>query len=95
MLQWKTTKSYQNDVCDRHQMTYKEHIIRVVETGQTGDYILQWYRGASLEVQKPFSAATLDEAKAYAIAAIKNYLSERAAYWRDVKIGFANFVDDV
>ncbi len=94
MLQWKTTKSYQNDTCDIHQITYKEHIIRICETERNTHYVLQWYRGATLEVQKPFEADNLDVAKAYALAAVKNYIAERAMYWRDIKIGFANFVDN-
>ncbi len=95
MPKWKTVSSYKNDTCDSHRLTYKEHIIQVLETKQPDTYVLQWYRGTSLEVQKPFTAATLEEAKAYAIAAIKNYLAERAAYWRDAKIGFSNLVDDM
>ncbi|MBQ8806447.1 MAG: hypothetical protein IJZ68_08340 [Bacteroidaceae bacterium] len=94
MLQWKTTKSYKNDVCDSHQITYKEHVIRVCETERHTHYVLQWYRGATLEVQKPFDASSLDEAKAYALAAVKNYIAEKAMYWRDVKIGFANFTNE-
>lgn len=95
MLKWETIASYKNDTCNSHRLHYKEHIIQVLETKQPDTYILQWYRGASLEVQKPFTASTVDEAKAYAVAAIKNYLAERAAYWRDAKIGFANLVDDM
>ena len=95
MVKWKTVSSYKNDTCDSHKFTYKEHIIQICETNQPNTYILQWYRGASLEVQKPFTAQSIDKAKAYAIAAIKNYLAERAAYWRDAKIGFANLCDDM
>lgn len=94
MLEWKERPGSIYRPHKSYQITYKEHIIRVMETERVGDYVFQWNRGSHLEVQHPFNAETLDEAKAYAIAALKNYFSEKAAYWRDTKIGFTNFLED-
>lgn len=92
MVEWKYVKSSYGYYNERYYTSYKEHTISVIiNDGRTG-YILQWRRNGNLEVQKHFDASNFDEAKAYAIGLVKDYISGKAMYWRDTKIGFTNWV---
>ena len=94
MIEWTFVKGSIYDDYDCYKLKYKEHTICVKVIGKTNGYVLQWHRGTVLELQKPFGAPSLDEAKEYAINVVKNYVAERAMYWRDINDGLNDLIEN-
>lgn len=81
MAEWISREKTLNTF-EYHETKYKGHIISLTRLGDTR-YNLRWYRGVILEIKEPFDAATLDEAKTYAITTVRNYISTKAFYWQN------------
>ena len=91
MVEWKFTAKGPDSSFDYYETIHRSHRISVSKIGDNR-YIMYWWNGQSLSIKHSFDAADWDEAKAYAIAMIKDDISQRAKYWRDLKIGFNNWV---
>ena len=93
MIEWKHIKSSAYGYyAECYYTSYREYTISIIFT--KGCYILQWQRNGRIEAQKSFEAKNFDEAKSYAIGLVKDYIAEKAMYWRDVKIGFSNWIEE-
>ena len=69
------------------------HKIGVIKLSDiSSSYTVRWYYKDMTEIKEHIDAKGWDEAKAYAISNVKNDISQHAAYWRDMKIGFTNWV---
>lgn len=56
-------------------------------------HCVRWYYKDITEIKEYIDAKDWDEAKTSAISVIKNYFDRQAKYWRDMKIGFANWTE--
>lgn len=71
--------------------TYGQYQIAVSKIGESR-YTVRWYYKGMTDIKEHIDAMDWDEAKVAAISIVKDYYSQRAAYWRDMKIGFNNWV---
>ena len=58
-------------------------------------YTVRWYYKGMTEIKEHIDAQSFDEAKSSAISIIKNYFDRQATYWRDMKIGFTNWTEEM
>ena len=59
------------------------------------EVIVDWLKESGIDNNSlPKVIYVSDEAKAYALSIVKDYLARQAAYWRDLKIGFTNWVEE-
>ncbi len=70
----------------------KFYSLSVAQIGENR-YTVWWYYKGMTEIKKHIDAKNFDEAKVSAISIIKNYFDRQAKYWRDMKIGFANWTE--
>lgn len=56
-------------------------------------YTVRWYYKGMTEIKEHIDAADWIEARNSAISVVKDYFNRQATYWRDMKIGFANWVE--
>ena len=71
----------------------KNYSIGVSHLGGTR-YTVRWYYKGMTEIKEHIDVQNWDEAKSSAISIIKNYFDRQAKYWRDMKTGFANWVQE-
>lgn len=57
-------------------------------------YTVWWYDRGITDIKKHIDADSWEDAKASAIAIVLNTLDRRAKYWRDMKIGFTNWISE-
>lgn len=57
-------------------------------------YSIGWYHKGCRVIKQYIDANSFVEAKALAIGIVTNYFSQMANYWRDMKIGFSNWVEE-
>ena len=67
--------------------------IAVSKIGETR-YTVRWYYKGMTNIKEHIDAKDWEEAKASAISIIRNYFHRQATYWRDMKIGFNNWVEE-
>ena len=91
MVEWKFYAKGTDSSFDYYEAKHKSHLISVSKIDDNS-YTMRWWHGQSLSIKTSFSAVDWDEAKAKAIAIVKEDITNSATYWRDVKIGFTNWV---
>ena len=57
-------------------------------------YTVRWYYKDMTDIKEHIDAKDWDEAKASAVKVVKDYFTRQANYWRDMKIGFANWTEE-
>ena len=70
----------------------KSYSLSVSKIGECR-YTVRWYYKGMTEIKEHIDAQNFEEAKASAISIVKNYFDRQAKYWRDMKIGFANWTE--
>lgn len=71
----------------------KYYQLSVTQIGEKR-YTVRWYHRGITDIKEHINAENWDEAKAAAIALVKRFFAQRAEYWRDMKIGFTNWVEE-
>ena len=73
----------------------KSYSIAVSKLSDTGTrYTVRWYYKGMTVIKEHIDAANWNEAKNAAINIVKDYFNRQAIYWRDMKIGFTNWVEE-
>lgn len=96
MVEWKLVKgptSFCNGIFDEYTAERRGTQISMCKL-ESAKYNLQLWHENRLKLQEFIVADNWDEAKAYALSFVKDYLARQAAYWRDLKIGFTNWVEE-
>ena len=96
MIDWKFIPKGNGSIFDSYEATHGRKQISITSLSylKHTNYALQLWDDRKLIINKHFDAKDWDEAKATAISMLKDYLARQAAYWRDLKIGFANWVEE-
>jgi hypothetical protein len=72
----------------------KFYSIAITKLSDTGiRYTVRWYYKGMTEIKEHIDAKNWDEAKSSAISIVRDYFDRQAKYWRDMKIGFANWTE--
>jgi hypothetical protein len=94
MVEWKFIEKGLGCPFDYYEAAYKKyHNISIAKIDE-GEYTVMWKHLGTAEIIKTIYAKDWDVAKASAIRIVKDYLAQQAVYWRDMKIGFANWIED-
>ena len=94
MVNWDFTPKGPDSSFDYYQATYgKDHTIAVSKIGEDC-YTVWWYHNGLTDIKHSIKAKDWDEAKASAISVVRDYINRQALYWRDMKISFANWVEE-
>ena len=93
MVEWKHIKGSAYGPYESYNTIYKEYSITVISHGRASGYCLRWQRNGDLQAQICFDAKDFDEAKIYALNYVRDQIAARASYWRDMKIGFVNWLE--
>lgn len=96
MVEWKFVKgptSFCNGIFEEYTTEHGGTQISICKL-ESAKYNLQLWHENRLKLQEFIVAADWDEAKAYALSIVTDYLAKQAAYWRDLKIVFNNWVNN-
>ena len=87
MAQWKQTSERTTETLECHEILCDTNLIALTKLGETR-YTVRWYDSGNLDLKKSFDAKNLEDAKAYAISAVKEILHYRATYWAKKEAAF-------
>ena len=71
-------------------------VLNTMKPNEVNLIVLQyrWYYKGMTVIKEHIDAANWNEAKNAAINIVKDYFNRQAIYWRDMKIGFTNWVEE-
>ena len=87
MIQWKKVSEATTDKLECYEMLCDTNLIALTVLSPTR-YTVRWYDSGNLDLKKSFDAKDLEEAKAYAISAVKEILHYRSTYWAKKEAAF-------
>ena len=93
MVEWKFIEKGPGCPFDYYEAAYKKlHNISIAKIDEY-EYAIMWKHLGTAEISKIVYADDWEEAKVAALSFVKDYLARQSAHWRDLKIGFANWVE--
>lgn len=87
MVTWRQTSENTADKFECHETLCDVHLIVLTVLSPTR-YTVRWYNEGNLDLKKSFDAKDLEDAKEYAISAVKEILHYRASYWKKIEDKF-------
>lgn len=93
MIAWRFYAKGTKSNFDSYRATYgKYHKIVVTKVKETR-YTIQWYHGDRVDYKEVFEAKDWNEAKAYAISLVRDYIMQQVEYWTRLRTGVNNWID--
>ena len=96
MIEWEY-KDYRPEGFECYQAqwgkSYSVSICKLLDTGTR--YTVRLYYKGMTQIKEHFDAEDWKEARNIGISIIKDYYNRQATYWRDMKIAFSNWVEEI
>jgi hypothetical protein len=92
MITWRKVSENTTSTFECHEVLCDTNLITLTVLGETR-YTVRWYRNGDLDLKKSFDATDLEDAKAYAISAVKEILNYRSSYWKKLEDKFNACLD--
>lgn len=92
-MEWEY-KDYRPEGFECYSASWGKHYSLSVSKLGEYRYTVRWYYKGMTEIKEHIDAQNWDEAKYSAISIVSGYFDRQAKYWRDMKIGFANWTEE-
>ena len=89
MITWRQTSEESPEKFECHEVLCDTNLIVLTKLSETR-YTVRWYDSGNLDLKKSFDATDLEDAKNYAISAVREILNYRMSYWKKKLTAFDN-----
>ena len=93
MIAWRFYTKGTKSNFDSYRATYGQYHKIVVTKVKEPRYTIQWYHGDLVDYKEVFEAKDWDEAKAYAVSLVRDYIMQQVEYWTRLRTGVNNWID--